>query len=212
MTNNFKVNYIGANPYDKIGSALQRYYRYSDRLYHKSIHNEFDIMGVKSVDEIDSFIEERMVELNKNEYCVGEIVRYPIAVGYREISLSMDENCIGTSTNEDLLKRTLFNMAYNRVKNTLNTRYVIVKVDNDNISYIEGSDNFETVKSMVFSLVNPEIDDCDYDSIYYIRDMVKDEFHKCSCFVNDFMGEIVKESNACRIILPLYEYVCYGHI
>ena len=212
MTNNFKVNYIGANPYDKIGSALQAYYRYSNRLYQKTIMNEFECMGPKSIDNMDNFIEERMVELNKNGNCVGEIVRYPSAVGYREISLSVEKNSIGTSTNKDLLKRTIFNMAYNRVRNTLKTRYVIVKVDDDNISYIEGSDDFETAKSMVFSFINPEIDGCDYDSIYYIRDMIEDEFHKCSCFTCDIMGEIDKEDNDCQIILPLYEYICYGHI
>lgn len=212
MTNNFKGTYIGTNPAHHLSSAFR--FRGDtccfSSLYQKVINNEFDYMGEKSEDTVDGFIENRMIELNNQNGCVGEIVRVGKAVGYMGYYLSVDGDDIGSETSADLLKRTLFNLAY---RTHLNSRYAIIKVTNDNISYIKGYDDFETAKSMVFSLINPLIDDCDYDSIYYIRDFKTDKYHKCSLITseNPTCTTTEKTTNT-QIILPMYQYICYGHI
>lgn len=208
MTNNFKVNYIGTNPYDKIGSALQKYYRYSNGLYYKSIHNEFDIMGPKSMEEMDKFIEERMVELSNIYGSVGEITRYENPVGYLSHSLSMIENYIGTENGEDLFKRTILNLSYS---NPFHYRYMVIEVSDNGITYLNGSDDIEDAKGMAFALVNP-MNDIDSDSIYYIRDMVTDEYHKCSVCTQELIDNPETLDNATQVVCPLYEYICYGHI
>ena len=203
MKKNFKVSYVGVNPYYRLSSHIIHQIGYYENIYQMAVNEAFDYYDKQSED----FVNARIEELNQKIGCFGEIVRVSDVVGYQKYYLNVIENCISHS---DIFKRVLLNMGK---ENYNGCRYAVICVNGNHNSYVYGVDSYEDAKSFVFNKTNPLTDNCDYDSIYYIRDMEKDEYHKCEMsFEEDMTNISTEQSNATQIILPMYRYVAYGHI